>query len=161
MAQHRGALRAARPVLAGTVFAGCESRAVRLRPRQHVVPVWRIAATVEHIALLAQRGLFGEVVRAMQLGDVLGDDHAFGILPGAFADAVPGIHRWLTVSSLGRKVSAPGFRTGTRGLREGLTMIVGAGETAEVSAIADTVGGDKERRVGRLRLSCLSSQCGK
>ena len=64
MAEHRRALRAARPVLAGAVLAGRERGAVGLRSRQDVMAVRRIAAAVDDLALLAQRGLLGEIVAA-------------------------------------------------------------------------------------------------
>jgi hypothetical protein len=38
-------------------------------------------------ALLGERGLFRQVVGAVQLGDVLRDDDTFGIGPRPFADA--------------------------------------------------------------------------
>src|ERR1700737_1659272 len=155
MTDHRRALRAARPVLAGAVVSGRERRAVGLRSRQHVMAVRRIAAAVYDVALLAQRGLFGQVVGAVQLGDIPGDHDAFGILPGSLADAVARVHGWLTVDSLGREIGAPGFypgSVGARGLRQGLTVIGGAGETAEVAAIADAGRGQEETGVGRLRL---------
>jgi hypothetical protein len=108
---------------------------------------------VEHIALLAQRGLFADVVRPVQLGDILGDDDGLGILPGAFADPVAGIHSGLAVGTLGRKIGVPRLGAGARGLRQRLAMIIRAGETAEVGAIADSVGGDKKSHGGRLCLS--------
>src|SRR6266404_6070332 len=155
MADDRRALRAARPVLAGTVVAGGECGAVRLRSRDYVVAVRRIEATVDDLALLAQRGLLGEIVRAVQLGDILGDHDAFGILPRPLADSVARIHRRLAVGRLRREISAPGFCAGTRRLRQGLAMIVGAGKTAEAGTIADAVAGHEESGVGRLRLRGL------
>jgi hypothetical protein len=44
----------------------------------------------------------------------------------------------------------PGFGAGTRGLRQRLTIIVGAGETAEVAAVADAGAGQKKTGVGGL-----------
>jgi hypothetical protein len=68
MAQHRGTLRAARPVLAGAIFARRESHSVRLRSRQHVMAVRRIAAAIDDIALFAQRGLLGEIIGGVEFG---------------------------------------------------------------------------------------------
>src|SRR5271155_2154475 len=79
MPQHRRALNAARPVLAGTVFTGRERGAVRLRSRERVMAVRGITAAVDDVALLAQRGLLGDVVGAMQFGNVLGDHDALRI----------------------------------------------------------------------------------
>src|ERR1700694_3410405 len=88
----------------------------------------------------------------MQLRDILGDDDALGVLPRTLADAVACIHRGLAVGGLRREISVPGLRARTRGLRQRLALIVGAGETAEVAAIADAGGGHEETGVGRLRL---------
>src|SRR5579871_6632421 len=69
---HRGALRRARPVLAGAVVATRKSRTVALRPRQRVVAVGRVAAAIDDLALFAQCRLLGEIVRrAMQVCDIL------------------------------------------------------------------------------------------
>src|SRR5689334_20666743 len=57
MAEHRRALRAARPVATGAVVAGREGGAVRLRAGQDVVPVRRVAASVDDLSLLVKRGL--------------------------------------------------------------------------------------------------------
>src|SRR5215210_4623703 len=152
MSDYRRTLRAARPVLAGAILGGSERTAVRLRSRQHVMPVRLIAGAVENITFLAQRALLGQVVGAVQLGDVLCDHDAFGIFPRPPADAVARIHRRLTVDGLGREVSAPRLGTGARGLRQGLAMVVGAGEATEIAAIADAVRGQEETGIGRLRL---------
>src|SRR6266540_6595024 len=57
MTDHRRALCRARPVLAGTILSGRKRCPVRLRSRQHVVAVGRIAAAVDDLALFAERGL--------------------------------------------------------------------------------------------------------
>src|SRR5215467_15028647 len=88
MADHRGALSALGPVAAGAILAGREGGAVRLRAGEHIVHVRRVAAPVHRVTLLGQRGLLVDVVGAVQLGHVLGDDDALGVLPGALADAV-------------------------------------------------------------------------
>ena len=79
------------PVAARLVVAGRERRAVRLRAGQDVVLVRRVAAAVDDLALFGERGLLGEVVGAVQLRDVLGDDDALGVLPRAAADAILGV----------------------------------------------------------------------
>ena len=56
MTEHRGPLRAARPVLAGAVVSGRERRTVGLRSRQHVMAVRRIAAAIDDVAFFAERG---------------------------------------------------------------------------------------------------------
>src|SRR5439155_10348245 len=152
MSDHGGALRRARPVLAGAVLAGGKRGPVRLRSRQHVVPVGRVAATVDDLSLLAQGALLGQAVGAVQLGDVLGDHDALGVLPWSLADAIARIHRGRTVGRLRREIGVPGLATGSGRLRQRLAVIVGAGETAEIAAIADAVAGQEEAGVGRLRL---------
>ena len=53
MAEHRRALGAApRPVAAGAVLADAEGGAVGLRPGEEIVPVRRVAAAVDDLALL-------------------------------------------------------------------------------------------------------------
>src|SRR4051794_28251798 len=160
MSDHRRTLRAARPVLAGAILAGRESGAVRLRSRQHVMPIRLIAGAVDDITLLAQRGLFRQVISAVQFGDVFRYHHAFRILPRALADAVASIHRRLTIRRLRRKISAPAFSSCAGSLRQRLAMIVGASEATEVGAIADTIGGDKEAGSGRLCLPRLNGHSG-
>src|SRR5262249_17234474 len=72
MADHRRALTALCPVAAGAVVAGREGGAVRLRAGEDVVHVRCVATAVDHLALLVQRRLLGDVVvRAVQLGDIL------------------------------------------------------------------------------------------
>src|SRR5262249_30239284 len=138
--------------LAGTVVAGGKGGAVRLRSRQHVVTVRRVANAVDHLALLGKRGLLGEVVAcAVQVSDVLGNDDAFRVLPGPLADAVLRVHRRLAVGRLRRKIGAPGFRPRPRGLRQRLAMTVGAGNAAEIAALARAVAGQEEAGAGGLR----------
>src|SRR5262249_60604660 len=91
MAEHRRPLAALGPVAAGPILAGRERGAVRLGARQDVVHVGRVAPPVDRVALLGERRLLGDVVLAVQLGEVLGDHDPLGVLPGAGADAVAGV----------------------------------------------------------------------
>src|SRR5436305_2074980 len=150
MADYRGTLRAARPVLAGAVVAAGERGAVRLRSGQHVMAVRRVAAAVDDLALFAERSLLGEVVGAMQLAEILGDHHALGVLPRTLADAVARVLRGLAVGGLRRQIRAPGFRARARRLRQRLAIIVGARKAAEIAAIADAGAGDEKRGAGAL-----------
>ena len=96
MPDHRRALSAARPVVAGLVLTRREGSAVGLRAGQRVVPVGGVPAAVDHIPLLGERRLLGQVVViAVQIVDILGDDRPFGVLPRTLADAVPGVDRRL------------------------------------------------------------------
>ena len=75
MADHRGALRTARPVLAGAVVAGREGAAFRGRSGQHVMTVRCEADARNDLAALAQRCVEAElVVVAVQVIDVLRHD---------------------------------------------------------------------------------------
>src|SRR5215468_1216096 len=119
VAEHGGALAAARPVLAGVVFGIGEGGAVGLRAREDIVHVGRVAAAVDDGAFLGEVVLFREVIGAVQLGHVLGDDDAFGILPRALADAVARIDR---ARPLRREIGVPGLGARARGLRELLAL---------------------------------------
>src|SRR4051812_29208898 len=89
MAEHGGALGAARPVLAGAILGGRERPAFRCRARQRVVPIRREADTGDDEATLAHRVVEAElVVVAVQIVDAGRDDRALEVLPRAVADAV-------------------------------------------------------------------------
>ncbi len=87
----------------------------------------------------------------MQLVDVLGNDHAFAVLPGPTADAVAGIDRRLAVGSLRAEIGVPSVAAGSDCLGELLAEPVGAREAAEIRTLAGAGAGDKKRRVGLLR----------
>src|SRR3974377_829447 len=92
VAKYSAALRTARPIFASHVFVGRKSGAVRPRAGEKVMPVGLVANTIVHLTLFGERGLFGEVVGAMELRDILGDDHALGVRPRTFADAIACVH---------------------------------------------------------------------
>src|SRR3954471_24347548 len=153
MADDRRALRARRPILAGLVVTRGKCAAVGLRNREDVVPVRRVAAAVDDLALLAERGLLGEVVgRPVQVGNVLGDHSALGVLPRSLADAVARGDGWLAVGGLRGEISAPGLAAGPAGLGQLLALRIGPLQATEIGAFTRTVGGHEERHVGRLRL---------
>ena len=79
----RRAVAALGPVAAGAVVAARERRAVGLRTGEDVVLVGGVAAPVDQLSLLGQRGLLGQVVGAVQLRRIARDDDAFRVLPGA------------------------------------------------------------------------------
>src|ERR1700760_115579 len=139
MAEHRRPLRAARPVLAGAILARRKRRAVRLRSRQHVMAVRRVAAAVDDVALFAERGLLAQIVGgAVQISDILRDHDALRVLPWSLADAVARVDRGLAVGFLGREVGMPALHAGSieaRGLRQFLAMVVGASDAAEIGAV--------------------------
>src|SRR6185437_7829814 len=148
--EHDRTLRAAGVVLAGHVLVGRERAAVGLRTGKNVVTVWRIAAAVNDLALLGQVILFVElVVGAVQIGDAGRNNHAFGIRPRTFADAVARIHG---AGALRGQIGMPGLAAGARGFRQILAVLVGAGEPAKIGAFAAADAGDKEAHIGLLRL---------
>src|SRR5262245_9628074 len=152
MPEHRGAFGAARPVLARPILTGGESRAVRLRASEDIVLVGLIAATVDRLSLLGERGLLVQLVTgAVQAGHAGGNRLALGVLPRTLADAIAGVGGRLTPLGLGREIGAPGVRAraGTGGLSERLALLVGAGEAAEISALARAGAGDEERHGAR------------
>src|SRR4051794_7790365 len=152
MTDNRRALGAVlRPVAAGLVAFRSERRAVGLRAGQNVVHVGIVAEAVDDFALLVERGLLGQVVLAVQLGDVLGNDHALGVLPWALADAVARIDGHRATSRLRREIGVPGLSAGACRLRQRLAIFVGAVEPAEIRAFAGSGAGDEERHVGLLR----------
>src|SRR5919108_416305 len=108
VADHGRPLGALRPVAAGPVLAGWKRAAVRRGAGEDVVPVGRVAAAVDHLALLIERRLLGEMVVAMQLVDILGDDDALGVLPWAAPDAIARVDGLGAAHGLRAEVGAPG-----------------------------------------------------
>src|SRR6185369_5002693 len=111
-----------------------------------------IAAAFDRVALLVESGLPGEVRRAMQVVDVLGNHGALGVLPGAAADAVLGIDGRGAASRLCAQISAPGLAAGAGRLCKLLAMRIGTGKSAEIAALAEADAGDEEGRGRLLRL---------
>src|SRR5947208_13208893 len=154
MADHGGALRVARPVVAGLVFARREGAAVRLRAGQRVVLVGGVAAAVDDVTLLGQGGLLRQIVVAVQFVDIFGDDDALGVLPrpvpDAVADAVARIDRGPAVSRLRAEIGMPGLVTDHRALCEPLADLVRPGQTAEIRTFAGPGARNKKTHVGLL-----------
>src|SRR4051794_13856905 len=118
MPDHRRALRAARPVAAGPVLPRRGGPALGLGAGQRGMLVGGITAPVYHVALLGQRGLLCQIVAAVQLIDVLGDNDAFAVLPGAIPDAIARIDRCLPVCRLSAEIGVPGTGPRARRLRQ-------------------------------------------
>ena len=82
-------------VSASAVLARAESRAVRLRTREHVVLVRRIAPAIDGLALLIERGLLGQGRRdAMQIGDGVLFYHSNTQVPGIVGIASVASHAY-------------------------------------------------------------------
>src|SRR5215831_7895148 len=152
VADHGRPLGALRPVAAGPVLAGWKRAAVRRGAGEDVVPVGRVAAAVDHLALLAQRGLLANIVLAVQLVDILGDDDALGVLPRATPDAIARVDGRGPAHGLGAEVRPPGAVTSPRRLRQRLAMPVRALEAAEVRPMAGAGAGDEKGHGGLLCL---------
>src|SRR5262249_26534168 len=155
MADHRRALAALGPVGAGAILAGRERGTVRLRARQDVVRVRRVAAPVDGVALLGERGLLVDVVRAVELGEVLGDDDALGVLPGPCADAVARIDG---AGALRAQIRLPGLGARARRRAEQLTELVGTREPAAIAALAGALARDEEAKLRLLRLAATAAE---
>src|SRR5262249_58793700 len=99
-------------------------------------------------APLGQRRLHAELVGvAVQIVDVLGDNLAFEILPGAVSDAVAGIDCLRAVRCLAAEIGAPRLAARTRALRERLAVPISPFQAAKVCALARPVAGDEEGHV--------------
>src|SRR5438309_313373 len=150
LADHRGALAALGPVAAGAILTGRERGVVGLRAGQDVVHVGSVAPAVDGLTLLGQRRLLVDVVRAVQLGHVLGHDDALGVLPGAAPDPVARVDR---AGALRAQIGVPGLTSGARGRREQEAVPVRTGETAEIAALPGADAGDEEGYLALLRLT--------
>src|SRR5690348_13046160 len=97
MAKHGGSLgTASGPIVTGPVLAGRECRAVGLGAGQDVMGVGCVAPAIDRHTLFGQRSLLGQIVTAMQLRNILGDDYTLRILPRPMPDAVARIYRGRT-----------------------------------------------------------------
>ena len=152
MAEHGGAFFAARPIAAGHIFGGRERAAVGLGAGEDVVHIRFVAAAVDGLAFFAQRGLFVEIVFAVQLVGIFRDDDAFGILSRPASDAVARVDGGPLPGPAGAQVSAPGAVAGPGRLRERLAMFVGARQAAEIRAFSRADAGDEKSHVGVLLL---------
>src|SRR5947199_3524389 len=92
MADHRGALGAAHPIMAGPVLGGREGSAIRLGAGQEIVIIRRKTASRDHRAALGERGPIVQLVAvAMQIVEAFCDNFALEILPGAATDAIASV----------------------------------------------------------------------
>jgi len=89
MADYRRLFSAAGPVGAGPVGITAECRAVGIRSGEDAARIRIVPATVEDPALLVERRLPGEVVRPVELCQILRDDDPLGIEPGAGSGSFP------------------------------------------------------------------------
>ena len=148
VADHRGPIAAARPVLARLVLGCPEGRAVGLRPREDVVLVRLIAAPIDRLAFLGERRLLVQLVAgAVEVVHAPRDHLALGVLPRPAPDAIACVDARLAAGALRREIGMPRVLAGAGRLSERLAMLVGAGDAAEVRALAGADAGDEERHV--------------
>jgi hypothetical protein len=163
MTELRGACCFARPVAAGMIGGIFKGSAVGLRACQHVVLIGCVPAAGDCATLLSQPGNFPEVVAEareiqgipVQIGKVIGDLFAFGVVPGATADAVSGIDG---VRALRAQVGVEGFRAPRRG-RERLADFIGARQATKVGPMAGTGARDEKAHGLRRSLCGLLREC--
>src|SRR5687767_7076475 len=139
----RAGLGAAGPVAAGRILVALYRAALRVRAGQDIMHVvGLVAAARNHLALLAERSLLVDVVLgAVQIVDALGDEFAFHVVPGAFANAVSRVDRLVPG---GAQIGPPGLAFASGRRRELLAVGVGASDPAQVGALAGAFAGDEE-----------------
>ena len=148
VADHGRALAALRPVAAGGVHVAGDEAAVGLRAGEHVVLVRRVAPAVDDRPALGEGGLLGEAVGAVQLLHVCGDHVALRVLPRATADALARVDAGHVGRRLLAQVGAPCAAAGACGRGERLAVSVGAGQAAQVGAVARPAAGDEKAHAG-------------
>ncbi|MCY1359263.1 hypothetical protein D9M69_458230 [compost metagenome] len=79
--------------------------------------------------MFVQGHFLGQLVVAVQLRDVAGDDDPLGVLPRALADAITGIDRPRTADGTGAEVSTPGVLARPDGGGQRLAVPIGAAQT--------------------------------
>src|SRR5439155_9308639 len=136
VADDRRAFAALGPVAAGGVAARGREAPVGIRARQDVVLVRRIAAALDHLALLGQGGLLVDiVVLGVQVAQALRHHHALGVAPRAFPDARARVYALVASRQCRAQVGAPVRVLGARGFGERVAMRIGAFEAAEIGAV--------------------------
>lgn len=142
MAEPGFSIAAARPVVAGHVFASRVRRAVRLRACQNIVPVRSVSAPGYPSASLVDHRHDGKPMsHTVKLVDVIPDQSALSVMPWARADTVPRVYR---VWALRAEVSTPGTVAGTHFGRQPLTERVGSGYAPQVGSFARAIARNEE-----------------
>ena len=142
MAEPGFSIAAARPVVAGPVFASRVRRAVRLGASQNIMPVRSVSTAGYPSASLVDHCHDGKPMsHAVKLVDVIPDQSALRVMPWARADTVPRIDR---VWALRAEVSSPGMVAGTHVGRQPLTDRVGSGETPQIGSFARAIACNEE-----------------
>src|SRR4029453_7711988 len=111
---------------------------MRVRARQNVVLVRRVTTPIYRLALLIQRELLVDRVPvaldvAVQVRDVEGNDGALRVVPRPVADALARVDPGLTGRGRCAEIGMPCPAARACRTSQRLTVLVGAGEAAEVS----------------------------
>ena len=109
--------------------------------------VRRFETAVDPRPLLRQCRQTVDAVDAMQLFDIARNQPALGVVPGALANAIAGVNGRSAAGRGGTQIGAPLFLAGARRGGELLAVLVGAGQAAEISALAQPRAGDEKRQV--------------
>jgi len=99
-----------------------------LRAGQYIVHTGRVAAAVDHRALLSQSGVLRKHVHAVQFVEVARDQRRLGIVPRATTNAVANIHG--SSGGLGAQIGVPRARACPNAGGKRLAAGVGASESA-------------------------------
>jgi len=149
------------PVVAGVILTIGERGAIGLSAGEHFVPgrkpgvfgvipvvVARIGIVIQtrhDLAFFRQPGELIQIISlmsqfhriAMQVREIRRDHFAFEVVPGTFADAVARVHCRLAGPRLRAQIGVPGAIPGACGRCQRLAMCIGAGQSAEIAAVAD------------------------
>src|SRR5262245_41241886 len=147
VANHGAAERRARPIVARQIEVARKYAALGRRAGHDVVIIRRVADTGDDGAALGQRCLHAElVVVAVQIVDVLRDDLALEVLPGAVSDPVAGVDWAALRTRIGAQVRAPSLAAGAGRRRQRLAMAIRALQAAKIPALAGACAGDEKDR---------------
>src|SRR5262249_27260578 len=142
----------ARPVAARVIGAVGEGGSIQLRSGEDVVLVRRIADALDRLAFFSQCGDLREIVAApghfervaVQVGHALRDPSVLRVVPRTSADAIARVDGGLSARRARAQIRAPrAVVAGAGGGRELLAVTIGAGEAAEIRALADADAGDE------------------
>ena len=131
------------------------------------MPIGWIGAVFDAQPVFIQRGVPAQLAGGrVQFIHCAGNYLAFGVLPGAAADAVARIDE-VAVAQFGglrAQVGMPDVVARANGLRQGLAVLVGTGQTTEVAAPTRACAGHKKGHVlgarGQVGTGHQSSQAG-
>src|SRR5262245_5931265 len=101
VAEHGRPLGARRPVAAGPILTRRKGAAVRRGAGEDVVPAGRVT-------LLGERRFLVEIVGAVDLVEILGDNDTLGVLPRATPDAITRVDGLSAAHGLRAEVGMPG-----------------------------------------------------